>query len=638
MDLYLSFPKPTGETVPDYTLLNDQESSDFSFAQEVTNNSGNGLFTGSYLRYNIDVFRENFTLPEATLLNANSIPNNQLGRFITILQQGTYRLKFVGNNNQFQLTRRNALGEIVETITQQSEIVFIAEIGDMIYCNAFAGDGNLFGDEITPDPFNLLGLGNLIGSPNLDDLTIEFSKVTGFAVNFEEIFINFKVTDFVKEILIQFGLTPFADKYEKKVKFLTLSELVQGQSIQEFKFIQRLGEKYTFGNYAKSNLLKRKYNIEGFDHNDGSFAVNNENLPDEKTLFQSLIYSPEQQLTTFLGQQMRVYKIWDREIKEDDTIEFKELDGRFYFMRSKLVANSLSMRSSLSPIAVTNGFYYREDYFRLSFKEVIEDFYNLTRNIFNSAKLVTSEFWMDKLDYSKLDLSKLLYVKEESKYFLINKVNTFVPNKPTKLELIELEYFTENTDVPPVDNPTIQIDSHSIVDCTLVLNGSFDGQFLQLIVQPIFGIVVPLNVNPELISQTPTQLVFSLTDIPAGIYDFWLSGFNSVFENFVSNQINAITIDGSCYVEFSEITLSVLNNGFRKINNVPVYLFSLSWSFVTNPTSSYLVEVFDGVNGWFLQSNNFATTDLKTLDLHLAYAPTGFYIRVNGVVSNIVIL
>lgn len=83
------------------------------------------------------------------------------------------------------------------------------------------------------------------------------------------------------------------------------------------------------------NFFKYKYNQQDANYNDGYIDVLNSNLPESKTVIQSKIYSPEYIVNTFDFQLVNVYKIWDKNIKDNGTVEYKPLENHFYFMRSQ---------------------------------------------------------------------------------------------------------------------------------------------------------------------------------------------------------------------------------------------------------------------------------------------------------------
>jgi len=601
-DLWLTFPKPTGEVEPNEILINSQSSSEVGYTAFYYN--GNALFEET--RYNADVFRENFTDSRAILVNTNqwtsvtspvpfSVP---VQSFIQILESGVYSLNmsFLGSLS-FTLTIKNALNEIVvlaQTFTDS--VIFNASAGDKVFCSA----------TITTPP-------NQVQPFGLNDLEIDFSFIDGYAVNFEEIFIDFKVSDFVKEILIHFGVTPYKDKFSNKVEFLTLYELLQGEQIQDFsnKFISKTNEKYTFGNYAKRNLFKYQYNDEGFTHNDGFLQIANENLAEEVTLFQSKIYSPESRKTFIFADEYNVYKIWEKEIKDDETVEYKDLEGRFYFQRSVRKTVPIELISEVTSAEGGNSFYYRESYFRLSFTQILRDWYRPINTIFNNAKMVTAQFWLSPLEFLETDLKKLIYVRQLSSYFLINKINNFIKGKPTQMELIKVDYLTEPTpQIPEVTSPTIAIDDFEINDCEMTLTVITD------LPQPTEVQIVPfiyasdvlgnffwqeLFLEPEIFATLDNnEVTFPLEQFPENDYKFLIRKVIPFFAVVESNQTESIEIDGSCYVDNapSEVTItSVVRMG-------DVYQFPFSYQrFIIN----YDFEIPTGITNYNVNVFYFAT-------------------------------
>jgi hypothetical protein len=605
VDLWLTFPKPTGELEPNKVLINNQTSSD----QQYTSFTVFGSTVFEQTAFNSDVFRENFTNTRAELTNTGQwttvtapVPHAiPVRSFIRILETGVYAFDMtLSGAFSFTLTVKNALDEIV--ILEQpftTGVIFNANAGDKVFVSC---------SNIPP-----------IG---LENIEIDFSYIDGFAVNFEEIFIDFKVSDFVREILVRFGLTPFKDKFTNNVEFLTLEERLQSATVDNWKskFSRKLSEKYTFGNYAKRNILKYKYNDDGEKHNNGSFTIQNQNLAEELTLFQSQIYSPDAKRTLLLAEQTNVYKIWEKEIKDDETVEYKDLEGRFYFQRSERKNFSIDLISELTSDEATNGFYYRESYFRLSFNEIVQDWYKPIGAIFNKAKMITIDAYLTVKDIAELDLRKLIYIPQLTSYYFINKVPNFVKNKLTKVELIEVDYLTEiEVDIPIITQPTIEITDAVLDDCEITLTIDTD------LVQPTLVDIIPFTFqantvggfgwNEYIVSPPITgtlsgnTVTFSVSQLPANGLGYRFMVRKIVFFNdpALSNLTDPIILDGSCFVAFpdngTEITITDVQtlfiSGFNRTIRVFytsdfvgnwdftlfVYQFVVSYSITVNATA-----------------------------------------------------
>jgi hypothetical protein len=619
VDLWLTFPKPTGEVEPNKVLINNQTSSD----QQYTSFTVFGSTVFEQTAFNSDIFRENFTNVRAELTNTGQwttvtapVPHAiPVRSFIRILETGVYAFDMtLSGAFSFTLTVKNTLDEIV--ILEQpftTSVIFNANAGDKVFVSC---------SNIPPI--------------SLENIEINFSYIDGFAVNFEEIFIDFKVSDFVREILVRFGLTPFKDKFTNNVEFLTLEERLQSATVDnwESKFSRKLSEKYTFGNYAKRNILKYKYNDDGEKHNNGSFTIQNQNLAEELTLFQSLIYSPDSQKTTLLGQQINVYKIWEKEIKDDETIEYKDLQGRFYFQRSERKNLSIDLISELTNDEATNGFYYRESYFRLSFNEIVQDWYRPIGAIFNKAKMITIDAYLTVKDIAELDLRKLIYIPQLASYYFINKVPNFIKNILTKVELIEVDYLTEiEAEIPIITQPTITINTLTLNDCEITLDVTTD------LIQPTEVQIVPFTLQsdgiggfgwseifitpPILATLTGNSVTFNISQLEYLLlgYKFMIRKNIAFNEPVVSNLSEIIVLDGSCFVAFpsngTEVTITNVEtlsiSGFNR--TIRVFYesdFVGNWEFIL-----YVYQF-----GVSYQVNGFATTPNGFKDINIQQGNT----------------
>ena len=161
--------------------------------------------------------------------------------------------------------------------------------------------------------------------------SITYGFLAGQNIDFNETFLDFKIKDFVDEVLQRFSLTPFKDKYTNKIVFKTLSEVLQTLDVDDWsasnnKFVRVTNESYIYRNYAQVNEFTYKYNDQEGDYKDGQLTINNYNLPDNTTVVNSRIYAPEKLISSELPKDSNVYKLWDKEIKDDGSITYKDLD------------------------------------------------------------------------------------------------------------------------------------------------------------------------------------------------------------------------------------------------------------------------------------------------------------------------
>lgn len=295
---------------------------------------------------------------------------------------------------------------------------------------------------------------NVIYIDNTEPIVFKLSQVTEQEISFENALADFKIKDFFNEILWRFGLTIFKDKYTNNYEFLTLAERLATPEIVDWteKFNGLVTEKYTLGSYAQNNVLAYSYNDNKNDHKNGSIIINNVNLDDSKTLIQSKIFAPEMDQTNLLPFTTNVYKLFEKEIDENDgiqTIKYKGLDKRFCFLRSttktfpsKLFGSELLVEST----SITSAPF--ESFVGLSFQDCIQNYYSDFQKILDKSKLILAKIHITPKDIADFDFKKLYFIAQLGGYFIVNKINNYLPNKVTNVELIKVDYLS--TYAPPV--------------------------------------------------------------------------------------------------------------------------------------------------------------------------------------------
>lgn len=273
--------------------------------------------------------------------------------------------------------------------------------------------------------------------------SLNIEKVNTLNIDFIDELSNISCIDFFNEILWRFGLSLFKDKYTNHYRFKTVSELVNGADVIDWssKFCSKEGEKYILNSYAQRNIMKSKYNDSGASYFDGSLLVNNPNLEAEKTIIQSKIYSPEKLPSNSLGFQSKVYKLWNKEVKDDGTVEYKDLQNRFYFLKSINKAfSSVTIGSEKAFTSAIINMAPVENYNRMPLYDIISDYYLEMGKILNKSLIITASMWIKNKDVNDIDFSKIYYIEQLGGSFLLNKIPNYLPGKKTSVELIRLNY------------------------------------------------------------------------------------------------------------------------------------------------------------------------------------------------------
>lgn len=376
--------------------------------------------------------------------------NSPAGGMITVYDAGLYKFTFSGTIGYFEKQ-----GETTDNPIYIRH-GFFSSAGDST--TEILNDNFIYGEPFEFIHYQQLQAGERfqIGgarpmNANLNDNTytgqvdVEFEIVEGNAVDFEEALLDFNIKDFVDEILWEFSLTPFKDKYTNNITFLTHEEWLQTTDIYDYssnntKFVSKEKEKYILSGYAQKNHLKHKYNDDNANYNDGSLNILNENLKEHTTIIQSKVYTPEKNKSNALGFETNVYKIWEKEVEDDGSVSYKDLEKRFYFMRSEYTQRTRTFGSETEGLTQTISGYYSESYDRMRFNDIVERYYKPLYSILNTSKINTSKIYYNDIDISELDFKKLVYIKELGSYYMLNKISNYSNKGVYNTELIEVDY------------------------------------------------------------------------------------------------------------------------------------------------------------------------------------------------------
>lgn len=659
-NLWLSYPKPVSEEEPELFNVTNQDTTLITNQVEYPNSGG--TFYGSTTFANFFPDNSDFDSAYYTFVNGATVS----GLFRLRFEPATFQLQGSGGtitSSRISVSVYNSSGTVGGT-----QFINIAN-GNYVDVNLGVGDKILVQLVREDVAFQLTGnispTGATFLSGTFGENTIDY--ISGFNLGFDEAFIDFKVSDFIKEIVVRFGLTMFKDKYTNNVRFLTLAELLQGQEINNLtdKFIGKVGEKYTFGSYAKSNVFRYKYNDDEATHNNGSIKIENDNLPEEYTIIQSNIYSPERLTSINPIGVSNIYKIWDKEIKDDESVTYKDLDGRFYFLRAEKVAASLIVGSNTLGTSETVPFYFRESYHRLKFTEIIFDWYRPIGALFNKAKLITAEFFLKAKDVFDFPFDKLIYIEQLSSYYLVNKINNIIKGKPTKVELIEVDYFTEIPIVnPPAPSYTVAVSNPVIDSCMMTLDVTTDyptpDEVFINVYEGVFNIITgviytQINLNPPILATiVGGQVTFPLESLPYNFYGYKFGITlltDNPFVSFSSGLTGVVAISGDCYsppTYPTTLTLNsvIFNGSIPNPPNPDNLNYTIDYSYTGMPLGqSYtlFIEFFASFIGFPATWHNIyigktqgqLNEFLQTFNIQGLYSqPTKFRLKINSTTSN----
>lgn len=360
--------------------------------------------------------------------NSENITNSDNVTLVQLLQSN------IGSNTDFN----------VSTVLDINTIVNLQD--DESLCFVIVNDGN-------PNR-------NVNRVVEVQEVTLNIAKVENEIINFDDAFINFKIKDFFNEVLYRYGITPYKDKYTNNYNFLTLQELLQTAEVVDWssnqnKFNELISETYIYGNYAQQNVFRHKYNDENDDYYDGNILIDNENLQASRNAISSKIYVPEELQSNVFEKQTNVYKLWDKEPKDDGTTNYKSLSKRFYFLREEEYSftspQTIGSEQLITEQVINSAPF--ESFFGLSYSNAIQEYYLPIYNILNEAKIYKANIFLEETDVTNIDFTKLYYIKELGGYFVLNKVVNFISRGNTQVELIKVNY-----------NPIQNIDAVEVIN------------------------------------------------------------------------------------------------------------------------------------------------------------------------------
>jgi len=416
-----------------------------------------------YMTDNWDDWFIQVPLPVITVPNAGATKLDEF--YFTVAESGTYRFTnegFIGwdeYNYEHPTDQTDPRRKDTQNLVLKLDS-FYAETSSSAYIVAqHLGTPNTGSFDIPLKAGERVGFRYYLRDSNLSSwgldhievhsIKLKIEQVSKSQISFSEELTKFSVTDFFKEILWRFALTPFINNETKNIYFLTLNERLNNSQVVDWssKYIKRTSEEYELGDYAQKNLFKHKYNDSNAKYNDGAITVLNENLEESKDLVTSKIYTNDNSLTTIMTglSESNVYPIWQQDVKEekDDTgatkikIEYKELSDRYYFIKSKQVDQSVKIGSPTFQIYTSSTSYPFVDSIDTTYRELTPKYYNQFEKIANNAIIHTISLALTPLDIANISLQSLVYFSQESAYYLLNSLK-YKPNGQSEGEFIKI--------------------------------------------------------------------------------------------------------------------------------------------------------------------------------------------------------
>lgn len=271
----------------------------------------------------------------------------------------------------------------------------------------------------------------------------------------------------IKEIMWRYGLVMQVNQSRKKVIFFKLSELITSSEIVDWsdKFSELKSEIYSIGNYGQTNIFE--YADDEADENipefypanllRGIFQLDNETLPNEKTVITSAIKKgkicKQEELTGNTGVKGVVFldfnsgqivtgdflfDLFETTVSDEGQISNRDIPT--YLMH-------LTTRNDIINFGIMDnfGFYTTRDIVakvatneNISFQDFINNHYQGLINVLNTPMLVKCKMNLNLLDIHNLDFNKRYYIKQLHSHFYLNKIKNWENGKEVEVELIRI--------------------------------------------------------------------------------------------------------------------------------------------------------------------------------------------------------
>lgn len=262
-------------------------------------------------------------------------------------------------------------------------------------------------------------------------------------ISFVDAFIDFNISDFIKEMTVRLCASYVTDVANRHIKFLTLTERLEATRNNVSKyFVRRLKESYSIAGYAKENTFSINYHNDLIGkYADASFRLTNENLDSTIELFESqftaaLNYTTNYQLSDSVNAIVPVLPMYDIKVNKNDdtgdvTVDFEPLESRFYMIRDYTSSADIyieGIKYSSFPIATLS---------KSTLRYFIDVYWKDIGIILDNPLVHYVELNLHMFNIDKLPLDEVAELIQEGSRYLVNRIE-YKTGDLVKAELIKI--------------------------------------------------------------------------------------------------------------------------------------------------------------------------------------------------------
>ena len=281
------------------------------------------------------------------------------------------------------------------------------------------------------------------------DFTFKMFKDSGNdVINFNSYLTNLKQKDFFKGILQMYGLIVQREKGTNNYEFIKIEELFLNRSdAQDLSKKQHKlkSEKFKYNNYGQVNDLRYKYDDSGANFADGSFFIDDETIRKSATILTVPFKAPKLSGTSFNNEFVFETPLFEVQRNDNGTVkEVKPKNSTAYVMNVGLKNGSFDFNTGGATTPYT-GSIAIANFDGLNFNVLLANHYSSFIRTISRAKIVEVEMELTANDVYQFDFLKLIYLRNEQRYYYCNKIENFRENKVTRMNLLEVNSSRQTT-------------------------------------------------------------------------------------------------------------------------------------------------------------------------------------------------
>lgn len=266
-------------------------------------------------------------------------------------------------------------------------------------------------------------------------------------VQCERIFPDITQKELLKDTFQRFGIICSTDNNRRVINFAQFKEIVENipvakdwsdKMIDQGKTVYfQLGDyaRVNYMNYAEDETVKTGYG-------NSKIIIDDETLAAENVLIESKFAATQPSLWNGIAcAKIGMIEIVNSEKQFNISVSPRILiDEKINLGSLGKTATFTDGQSSLSTTGTVSIPYFNKDdgSENLSWDYLRETHYEELEHVLHRCKKIVRYFNLNAIDIYELDLLIPVYLRQEGAYFYINKIDSYIKGKPTKVELVRL--------------------------------------------------------------------------------------------------------------------------------------------------------------------------------------------------------